>query len=85
MVHKVFTVKDTKGGMFLAPMLTRSYGEAERTFKQATANPDSLISKYPEDYDLYYLGEFDDESGHFALKPAPEHVVNASQVAIREQ
>lgn len=81
---KVFSVKDTKGGMFLSPMLARSHGEAERMFKQATTDEKSLICRYPEDYDLYYLGEFDDATGKYDLKPAPEHIVNASSLTDRK-
>lgn len=77
---EVFAVKDTKGGMFLTPMHARSHGEAERMFKEATSDERSLICKYPEDYDLYHLGKFDDQTGKYDLKPAPEHIVNALNI-----
>lgn len=80
MTTKVFSIKDSKAGIFMPPFLQNSHGEAERTFNKYTHKSDSMISQYPDDYDLYFMGDFDDNTGKFDLLPAPQHIVNAAQI-----
>ncbi|QCQ84882.1 nonstructural protein [Blackfly microvirus SF02] len=85
MVLKLFTIRDTKAGNYNAPFAQKSHGEAERTLKELTSDPQSLLHKYPEDYDLYFLGDYDDISGKMVLKDTPQHVIKAAQVAPKAQ
>lgn len=77
MILKVFTVRDSKSEVFNQPFFQRSHGEAERNFRTLVGDATSNISKYPEDYDLYYLGEYDDLSGKMSILDTPQHVVKA--------
>ena len=63
MVLKTFTIRDSKGEFYSPPFLQKTHGEAERSFKQLVQDQRSQVSKFPEDYDLYYIGEFDDNTG----------------------
>ena len=40
----------------------------------------SQVSKFPEDYDLWYLGVYDDLTGKFSAEASPQHVVKAVTV-----
>lgn len=51
-----------------------SMGEAERTFHQMAHDEKSIIWKYPQDFDLYYLGEFDDLTGKYKALDTPQHM-----------
>lgn len=44
------------------------------------AQPDSLLSKHPEDFDLYQVAEFDDESGVVTALVPPRFVSAVSVV-----
>jgi hypothetical protein len=59
----VATVYDVAVGAYLQPFFTRSRGEAIRTFVDACSDAKHQFAKYPADYILMYLGEFDDQSG----------------------
>lgn len=85
MLHKVYSVRDSKGEIFLPPFTCKTHGEAERTFTEYTRREDSLLFKYPEDYDLYYLGEFDDKAGVYQVLDTPQHLLKAVQVKARVQ
>lgn len=77
MEHKMFTIRDTKGEIFHKPFFNNSHGEAERNFRELTKDEKSMISKYPEDYDLYFLGTYDDSTGKMTSLETPQHIVKA--------
>ena len=75
MVLKTFTIRDSKGEFYSPPFFQKTHGEAERSFKQLVQDQQSQVSKFPEDYDLYYIGEFDDNTGKLIVtgKLFPSH------------
>lgn len=66
MIQKVFGVRDAKALAFLQPFFSASTGAAVRAFADAV-NEDSKspLAKHPEDYILYELASFDDNTGEF--------------------
>lgn len=80
MLHEVYSVRDSKTEVFGSPFLQKSQGEAERSFQALTNDPQTFVGKYPEDFDLYYLGRYDDNSGQFKLLDTPKHLMKAIQV-----
>lgn len=65
MIQKVFGVRDTKALAFLQPFFSASVGAAVRAFGDAVNEGNSPLAKHPEDYLLYELADFDDQSGEF--------------------
>lgn len=46
-------------------------------FGAAVRDPNHEFGKFPEDYTLFHVGEFDQETGIFNPNPAPRAVVSA--------
>ena len=65
MIQKVFGVRDSKALAFLQPYFSNSVGAAVRAFADEVNDGKGMITKHPEDFLLYELGEFDDNSGEF--------------------
>lgn len=65
MIVKYYSVFDTKVGAFMPPFAARSDGEAMRSFGDAIGDGKSQFAAHPEDYQLFYVGSFDDSSGLF--------------------
>jgi len=84
-ILQVFSIRDTKTGVFNPPFYSRTPGEAERSFKDQCNNPESMLHKYAEDYDLYALGEYDDNSGKIEQFDTPRHLVKAVQLVQLKQ
>ena len=59
----LFSVKDNKAGIFKPPFAASTTVEACRSFKQACKDKTVQLSLFPEDFDLYQLGVFDDSTG----------------------
>jgi hypothetical protein len=76
-VYKIFSIRDSKAEIFHQPFYQKSHGEAERTFHQLCNDPKSTLFQFPEDFDLYYVGEYNDQSGVFKPLNTPQHVSKA--------
>jgi hypothetical protein len=60
MIFKTFTVYDSKTEAYLQPFFVNSKGAAIRSFSDASNEPGHQFNKYPEDFTLFELGEYDD-------------------------
>lgn len=80
---KAFSVRDQKGEIFHTPFFKKTHGEAERDFAQLCSDPKSTVAQFPEDFDLYYVGTYDDQKGTFQSLDTPQHMLKA--VSVRKQ
>lgn len=74
----VYAVKDTKSQLFNNPFVQKTDGTAIRTFSAACEDPKTELNKYPSDFSLYNLGEYDPESGKIIQKDIIQ-ICNASE------
>lgn len=72
----VFAIKDVKVG-FMSPFIRQNKELAIRDFKDALVSPseNNLFRLHPEDYELWQIGEFNQESGILTSKI--EHLFSA--------
>lgn len=71
--HKLYAVYDSKVEAFNLPFFQHTRGQAIRTFSETVNRPDpnNLLTRYPADYSLHELGEYDDQNGSFTNHTAP--------------
>lgn len=67
MVSKVFSVYDSKAGIYMPPFLLRSKGDAIRGFTDLCNDEKTAVCRHPSDFTLFELGEFDDDKGEFVM------------------
>lgn len=65
MKHLVFTVYDSMAEAYLQPFYVTSVGLAIRSFSEAVNTDGHQFAKYPDDFTLWHLGEFDDGDAQF--------------------
>lgn len=80
--RKVFSVFDSKAKAFIQPFYSQTNGTAVRQFTAAAQDAGHDFHRFSEDYSLFCLGEFDEESGMFNQPATPEPVVTA--LAVKE-
>lgn len=68
---KVFSIYDSKVEAFGRPFFAPTIGAAMRDFGASVENPESLHHRFPGDFSLFELGEFDEFSGKLAPRAAP--------------
>lgn len=62
-IYKVFSILDTKAGVFSTPFFQVNDAVAVRSFKDAVNDPTHTFYRNAEDYELHRLGDFDDSTG----------------------
>lgn len=71
---KVCAVHDEMAKAYMRPMFVPAKGLAIRSFLDEANRPDkeNTLYQHPEDFALYYLGEWDEETGEFETLANPE-------------
>ncbi len=83
MIHQAFTIYDSKAAIYSPPFFQGSRGLAIRMFTDAAKDPKTTISRYPLDFTLFYLGEYDDCSGLMIPDTTPTPIIKASETIDR--
>lgn len=63
MIHKAFTILDTKTGIYNAPFFVHLAAHAIRAICDLCNAGDSTPARYPHDFMLFEIGEYDDNTG----------------------
>ena len=77
----VVCVKDRAAEVFNRPFFVPHRNVAIRDFTDEVnrAAADNQLNKHPDDFDLYLLGEFNDNTGEFSIS-IPQVLVRAKDV-----
>lgn len=70
MIHSMFSVYDQKADAYLPPWIMPRVSMAQRVFGDCVNSSDHQFSHHPEDYTLFHLGDWDDETGEFRSLPS---------------
>lgn len=86
MKHVVVSVRDRAADTFGRPFFVPAIGSAIRAFTDEVNReaPDNPVYNHPEDYDLYEVGTFDDDSGDL-VPSKPRMVAVGKDVRIRKE
>lgn len=63
MMLKIYSIYDAKSMAYETPICFRAKGEALRWFTELSNDPDKICRKFPEDFTLFELGDYDNEKG----------------------
>lgn len=76
----IFTVKDLKANAFLKPCFFPSNNAFEHAVAACLTEPDHNFLKYSEDFALYELGSFDDNTGKLTTLDQPLHLCSMDHI-----
>mgnify|MGYP000426986884 CR=1 FL=1 len=77
MQKKVYSIHDTKAEAFIQPFFAPTDGLALRMFEDNVNNKDSQLNMHPEDFNLYQVGQWDDNKGLIEPETPPKHIGTA--------
>jgi len=63
MKTQLYAIFDTASGVYSKPLFARADGEVTREFQTLCTDAEHPYGQHPEDYSLYRLGIFDDQTG----------------------
>lgn len=61
----VYTIYDTAAGAYMRPFYAQSDAQAIRVFGDLSVAADHDVGRHPEDYSLFRVATFDDNTGVF--------------------
>lgn len=77
---KIYAFKDVKAGEFINVFMQKNENMALRYAQAVIHNPSNgVMALSPEDFELYYLGDFNVENGDL-VSCAPEFVRNLMEL-----
>lgn len=79
-MNKLYTVYDSKVEAYMKPFFLRNKGEALRSWIEICNDPQSQMFKYPSDFTLFEIGEFDENTGKVTPHKTPTSVAMAIDV-----
>lgn len=71
---RMFVVYDSKVEAYNTPFHCRTVGEAIRSFEAAVQDPQSNFARWPADYTLFEIGEYDDSTAQIEMFPAKRSI-----------
>lgn len=75
-IQHVLTVRDQAAGTYKRPFCEDSVGLAMRGMQTAIDDENSQIAKFPEDFEMYYLGTYNQATGLHDLLQIPLPIMN---------
>ena len=75
MIVSVYTVFDKKAGAFLQPFFIQNDSLAVRAIMDVMADKEHSFYRYAEDYQLFHICEFCDQTGVFIGESDPVAII----------
>lgn len=79
MKQQCFSILDAKTGYFNVPYFSPTVASGRRAFQEVCRDENSLVHKYPDDFQLWHIGEFDDNDGHLTSFDPPGMLCKATE------
>ena len=82
MILQIVAVRDRAMDAYMRPFFVPALGMAMRSFQDEVnrVSQDNPMYRHPEDYDLYHLGEFEEETGKFTSLASPKQLAIGRQM-----
>lgn len=77
MKTNVYVVYDAKANVYGTPFFFQNDNLAMRAFGQLANDPATTVNRFPADFSLFRVGEFDDSSAHIRAE-TPSSICNAA-------
>lgn len=85
MKFKAFSIFDTGAESYNTPMFVGANGQATRSFADQCNDPESLLNRHHNDFELFLLGEFDSRTGLLTPLSRPQSFGKAADFINHEE
>ena len=77
----IYTIHDSAAQAYLAPFFLHNDGLAIRAFQDnVNSTEENNISKHPEQFAMFKIGEMDDQTGVITALPSSKHITGGLEV-----
>lgn len=82
---QMFTIYDKKMQIHQHPFMAVNRATMMRTLSDSLARNDNMMSRFPSDYEVYLLGEYDELSGKMSPATEREFICNLEELVERTE
>lgn len=82
---KVFVLKDDKSKSYGMPITSQSRGMFIRELQEQLSSGQSVISRHPQDFGVFEIGEYDPRTGQVLLYEQKTHLGLAQDFRVPEK
>lgn len=75
MILEIYTIYDSATQAYGRPFFLASKGEALRFAIQVSEDPNMLIGRFPDQFTLFRIGQYDDQSAYIDQLETRERIV----------
>lgn len=83
MIKQIYTIFDRKMQDYMSPMHPNHLVEIQRNLTEVMKDENTNISKFPEDYELYRLGEWDSTTSEYKLENKPVFIQQLTEFKVK--
>lgn len=76
---KIYSIYDRQLAAYANPFFSPTHGSALRAFADHVNENGTPANKHPEDYELYFIGNFNDQAGQIDGTTKPERIGTAAE------
>lgn len=80
MITSVYTIYDAKAKVYNKPFYQLNEDVMVRTAQDLLTDMTTDVARHPEDFVLYYMGQYDDNKGEFKFKEIKEVMFRFSEI-----
>lgn len=82
---EIVAILDRAADAFSRPIFVNAIGQAIRSFQDEInrVDPQNEMQRHPDDFDLYHLASWDDNTGKFVNQDEPKQIAIGKQM-VRE-
>lgn len=84
MITNVYSIYDSKSETYSKPFHMHNDAIAIRSATDLLKSQNSEIANHPEDFTLFLLGEWDDNSAVFAIRETPKNILRFHEANLSE-
>ena len=81
--HTICSIYDSATEAYMRPFIAQSKGQAVRMFTDLVKDPQTDIAKHPEDYSLFEIGNFNDNTAE-VTNNTPQCIVRAHEITTNQ-
>lgn len=78
----VYSIFDSAAMFYGRPFFLINENMARRTALDIKADPNTEINRHPQDYSMFLLGTFDDQTAVFDLLPTPVRFISFHEIQL---
>lgn len=77
---KIYTIYDKKMGTYNIPIHCESIVQLQRDIQRVLKTGKGNMAEFATDYEIYYLGEYNQEFAEYTLEKKPKFEMNVSEL-----